>query len=288
MADHKQSNSRSACSVLIATRARLDSLVGVSLPSISRQVRKPDLIVLVADEAEISDQKASELAGIVSPVELVGLRNSRAPGVSGAWNTGLAYLARSGFDGFVAILDDDDEWDNDHLDLNLATAESTGANVVISGLRMMMDGRFQTREILAAATDRMFLVGNPGWQGSNTFVSMAALLAVGGFRDGLPSANDRDLAIRLLRWSGVETAFTGRWTATWHMASDRASLSSRRSEAKLRGLRWFLQIYRQQMTDAELLMFFARAAGTFGIAREELTEDPDDRPPHCEPRGDLA
>lgn len=275
-----------SCAVLMATAGRCDLLRSVSLPAVRKQGHAPVLVVLVADGCIISPADVRKLAAI-DGMEFVQLQNVRAAGAAGAWNTGLEFLQSRGFDGFVAMLDDDDEWDENHLAANLHAARHANATVAISGLRLMRDGVLCDRAIPQDFTDRMFLVGNPGWQGSNTFVAMRALAAVGGFRDGLASANDRDLAIRLLRSPRIRVAYTGKWTATWHLSSGRQTLSSPRSEAKLRGLRWFWQIYGSEMQPAEAEEFFERARELFGFRRDEIVLANNDRPQHCEPRGDL-
>ena len=270
----------------MATAGRCDLLRSVSLPSVRKQSHAPVLIVLVADGCVLALEDARELAAI-DGIEFVLLQNRRAAGAAGAWNTGLEFLASRGFGGFVAMLDDDDEWDENHLAANLHAARHANATVAISGLRLVRDGVLCERAIPQDFTDRTFLVGNPGWQGSNTFVAMRALTAVGGFRDGLASANDRDLAIRLLRSPGIRVAYTGEWTATWHLSSVRQTLSTPRSKTKLRGLRWFWQIYGLEMQPTEAEEFFARATALFRIERGEILSVTDDRPPHCEPHGDL-
>jgi hypothetical protein len=271
----------------MATSGQFDLLRSVSLPSVRRQKFAPSTVVLVADGFVITPKIVRELASMLGGIEIVPLQNRRVPGAAGAWNTGLEFLATKRFDGFVTVIDDDDEWDDHHLAVNRDATRRTNANVVISGLRILRDQVLLERAIPKDFTDRMFLIGNPGWQGSNTFVAMRAMEAVGGFRDGLTSANDRDLAVRLLRWPGVRVAYTREWTATWHLSSKRQTLSSPRSEAKLRGLRWFWQIYGSEMQPAEVEKFFERAEDLFRIKREEVLSDPHDHPPHCEPHGDL-
>lgn len=274
------------CAVLMATKDRCDLLRSRSLPSIRRQIQRPSLVVLV-DDGSGAVQRHSESLTALEGVELVVIQNRRATGVAGSWNTGLDFLAARNFDGFVAMLDDDDEWSENHLVANLRAARDANASVVVSGLRLLKDDVLVKRTLPRSLTDRMFLTGNPGWQGSNTFASMQAMKAVGGFRDGMPSANDRDLAIRLLRRPGIRVAYTGEWTATWHLSSQRDSLSSPRSEAKRRGLRWFWQIYGSEMQPVEIEHFFARAASLFQIEREDILSKADDYPPHREPRGDF-
>jgi hypothetical protein len=52
-------------------------------------------------------------------------------------------------------------------------------------------------------------------------------------------------------------------------------------------LRWFWQIYGSEMQPAQAEEFFTRASEVFQIGREEILSNQDDRPPHCEPHGDL-
>lgn len=263
--------------MLIATRDREPLLTTRALPSVLGQQRRSDAVVIVNDGPPLR---------AALPPGVVVLSNQRSPGVAGAWNTGLAHLWRVGHRGFIALLDDDDEWDAEHLAANAACAAAhPGASIVISGLRMVVAGREQPRPLLRTLCDRDFLVGNPGWQGSNTFVALAALAAVGGFREGLPSLNDRDLAVRLLRHVGTRWALTGRWTATWHRDTP-ASLSSPGSPAKRRGLRWFWRIYGAEMTPAEVAAFFERAERLFEIPRHTILAFEDDAPPRCHSHGD--
>ena len=275
------------CAVIIATKGRHDQLRSISLPSVCRQLCSPVKVILVADACAVSGALAREYALLLGALELVVLSNCRAAGAAGAWNTGLDYLQADKFDGFVALLDDDDAWDENHLSENMAAAQRGRANVVISGLRLMRDGIACDRKLPRNFNDRMFLTGNPGWQGSNTFVSLQALRAVGGFRDGMASSNDRDLAVRLLRMSDVRVSYTGKWTATWHLASGRQTLSSPEADSKLRGLRWLWQIYGAEMEPSETEEFFSRSKKLFGLERAEIISYMDDCPPHREPRGDF-
>jgi glycosyltransferase involved in cell wall biosynthesis len=259
----------------------------VSLPSVRRQTVTPLLVVLVADGCMIPSETVAKFVSLLGKIEFILLKNQRVGGAAGAWNTALDFLAGKKFNGYVAILDDDDAWDENHLSANLIMATSAKANTVISGLRLVKDGVSRPRALPQDLTDRMFLTGNPGWQGSNTFVALPALAAVGGFRDGLPSLNDRDLAIRLLRWTGTRVAYTGQWTSTWHLSSKAPALSSQRSPAKLQGLRWFWHIYGSEMWPAETELFFSRATELFGLGRDEILSDKTDQPPHRLPRGDF-
>jgi len=257
---------------LIATRSRDALLIERAVPAVLRQTRLPDTLVIVHDGPGLGRAARGSLEGLVgaSGVELALLHNARTPGPGGAWNTGLAYLVEQGHRGLVAILDDDDVWDPDHVKVNLAHAE--GVSIVVSGLRMLVGGRCLERPLLVDLDPRAFLVGNPGWQGSNTFVDLDLLVAAGGFREGMASLNDRDLAIRLLRHPRAAWRLTGRWTASWY-ADTPGNLSEARSEAKREGLRAFWGLYGDEMGPGERSSFFDRAERLFGFAVGEITAE---------------
>ena len=281
------SNSNPACCILVATKDRLKSLSCVAFPSIRRQNVSPSLIIVVNDGAPFTDAQKMHLVNALLPLPLVLLQNERIHGAAGAWNHGLAYLSSMGYDGFVAILDDDDEWNTDHLLSNIEVACQTKANVVVSGLRMFKDGLAVNRVLINTLTYRDFFTGNPGWQGSNTFVRFSMFRSVGGFRDGLLSMNDRDLAIRILKHPDCRIAFTERWTATWHIFTNNNQLSSWRSTAKLAGLKWFWHFYSKEMTSEEKVSFFGRAENYFGFSKDEIIEDSSGVPTHYNIQGDL-
>lgn len=272
--------------MLVATRNRFDLLTQQCIDAIRQQSVQPALTVIVNDGRSFSPAEHAQIQTRLAPLRGVVLQNRHAPGAAGAWNTGLDYIRRH-HDGFVALLDDDDEWDADHLEANQAVALECGADIVVSGLRRVVDGTNIPRPLVTSINARDFLVGNPGWQGSNTFVSVRRLSQVRGFRNGLASLNDRDLAFRLLASDGVRVAFTGTWTASWHVSSHRTALSSPRSAAKISGLRWFWRIYRPKMSMSEAAAFLQRADRCFGVLPDEILDPGDDVPPHTHPDGDL-
>lgn len=260
------------CAVLIATKDRWGLLTQRALPSILSQTRPPTFIVLVNDGKIFEERDMLAIRKMSGTVPIEVMSNRRSPGAAGAWNTGLGYLREIDFDGFVAILDDDDEWDNEHIALNLSKARETGAELVVSGLRRVASGQVKPRALPADLKDSDFLCGNPGLQGSNTFVSLRAMEQAGNFTEGLPSLNDRDLAVRLLRTS-VQVAYTNQWTATWHHGVGRQTLSSPRSLAKILGLQWFWRRYSGEMSEDEQVAYLERAYKCFGVTRKEVEDN---------------
>lgn len=259
--------------VLVATHSRALLLRRRTIPSILSQTVSPRVVVIVNDGPPHSPAVQHELAGLAGRTDLKLLNNSRSPGAAGAWNTGLQWLYGQGFDGFVAMLDDDDTWDPHHLATNTQAAVAAGAAIAVSGLRLKRDGRLLPRSLIERLSYTDFLVGNPGWQGSNTFVRIAALEAIGGFDEQLPSMHDRDIAVRLLRHSGVSRVLVPDWTATWFLGTP--GCLTARSASKLVALRRFLAKHGALMGEAERGAYLERAQRLFGITQAEIECRPD-------------
>lgn len=255
---------------LIATRPRIACLIATSLPSIARQRRAPDAVLLVPDSRPLSDAERLQCQAALPGIPLTILNHVHGAGAGAAWNAGLNELARSGAADHVAMIDDDDEWDSDHLAAceSAALAREPIAEVVISGLRMVRCGIEIPRQPLTSVRPADFLAGNPGWQGSNTFVALELFRRVGGFTDGLRSANDRDLAIRILDQPEVRIAFTHRMTATWHFDSQPDAISRHGSEDKRQGLRQFHRLHGHRMSAPLRRQAIERALELFGVDPE--------------------
>lgn len=236
-----------------------------ALSSIASQHRNPDQVIVVLDRRHSAPGVVDAQGRSLLDMGAVVLPNQLSPGAAGAWNTGLYWLKEQGFDGYVAILDDDDEWDVDHLVQCEQSGAHDDADVVLSGLRVMKDGVEIPRAPLSSVIRDDFLAGNPGWQGSNTFVKLEALMRVGGFTDGLPSTNDRDLAVRLLGLPDLKVAFTHRMTATWHIDTQGDALSRPGSPEKSAGLLQFLAMHGHLMSPEVMTKFKVRARDLFGV-----------------------
>jgi len=269
-----QGNGQPFITALIATMPRWRSLTEISLPSVLKQSRRPDCLLIVSDQRPFADCEVTALRDLAEGIHLHLLCNQLAPGAAGTWNTGLSWLRNAERSGYVAILDDDDEWDSAHLKCCEATGVAAGgADIVLSGLRVMKAGTELSRTPLARVSREDFLAGNPGWQGSNTFVKLSTMARVGGFTNGLPSANDRDLAVRLLSVPDITVAFTNEMTASWHMDSQPDALSRRGGPEKREGLAWFLRMHGHLMTPDIRARFLARARDLFDVELEVVEAD---------------
>lgn len=249
----------------MASKPKAPELLCRAVSTVALQSRLPACMVIVFDRTFPPANTLSQVERNCSAVTLTTLRNTGASGAAAAWNTGLRWLQHAGFQGYVAILDDDDEWDPDHLEWCLAASAEGSADVVISGLRVVRDSVELPRAPLMSASRDDFLAGNPGWQGSNTFVKQSTLWRVGGFTEGMASTNDRDLAVRILGLSDISVAFTGRMTATWHIRTGSDALSRPGSAEKREGLLQFYAAHRALMTADVEARFMKRAKDVFGV-----------------------
>lgn len=256
---------------LIATLPTRDTMLRVAVQSIANQARQLDALVIVSDTATLPAEVIQAVRDLIPRTPVHVMRNERAPGAANAWNKGAEQIANHWPEAYVAILDDDDQWDSEHLKVCESVAKTTGwPDVVISGIRMRIDGKEVPREPPLSLCVEDFLTGNPGWQGSNTFIRLNTLIKAGLFTEGLKSCNDRDLAVRVLSLNASRFAFTGRHTATWNLDAGRSSLSSRRGEAKRAGLAQFYALHDHRMNDGIRRRFFERAEKLFGWSKEEI------------------
>ena len=257
--------------VVVATHRRPALLEERALPSIEAQVRRPDLVVVVDDSGddvvEILTRRAVDRLA-ASGIPCQWSRNVRAAGASGAWNTGIGAVHDHADDPagwWVAILDDDDAWDADHLADCIGRLVDDDLDVVAAPLlryERADDGGCCQHPPEALAPEQ-FLVGNPHVQGSNLVVRLSRLVDAGLFDEGLRSCTDRDLCLRLLDLPDLRYGRTTSPTVHHYAESDRARLSTAGSRAKAEGLLGFWRKYRGRMDDQQRLAFLDRADRLF-------------------------
>ena len=239
------SPSRGELVVLIATADRPRLLLNRALRSVHRHSVAPNRIIVVDDSKTSSSQKLNEryLRRYAPSVEY--LRNRRTPGLSGSLNSGLDHCLRysrtSADKVYVAVLDDDDEWESDHLEACHQVTLSEECTMVVSGLirhdRENPEGHCHT--IPTRLDPRELFIRGQHIQGSNLFLRLDLVLQAGCFDERLPSCTDRDLCLRLALLPNLRFGSTGRHTVHHHADEGRERLSCPRSEAKLTGLTRF-------------------------------------------------
>ncbi|MCC6874789.1 MAG: glycosyltransferase [Sandaracinaceae bacterium] len=252
---------------IVATRDR-PALLRRALGSIAAQSRPPDALIVVEDAAEVVPELRRVAAeSRLADLDVVLLKNRRPPGASGAWNSGIDEATRRFAPAravYIAILDDDDWWDPEHIEVCLSHAVARETDMVAAGIVRHDDahpeGRVQQPPEAIAA--EVALVRNPHIQGSNLFVRLSTLLEAGAFDESLRSTTDRDLLVRLADL-GAGYAAVHRATVHHDARGERPRLSTAGSVAKSEGLARFWSKYRLRMSAAQRDAFEHRARSLF-------------------------
>ena len=286
-----------AVAVLIATANRPE-LLARALRSVERQTFCPLHIVVVDDSCD--DFQGPTKQVVKQQPNVKYLCNTRIKKrAAGAWNDGLDYLLRITPDPrqlYVAILDDDDEWEPEHLQTCFDAAQGRQFDMVAAQLWRHEDGAPAKLCIPPERLDAAdFLVGNPNIQGSNLFCRLGVLLEAGMFDEWLPSCTDRDLCIRIADLPGVLYGTTERTTVRHYASETHARLSTPGRWAKNEGLSRFFAKYRGRMSADQQTAFRQRAERLFGWSEtvpqpdaaaspstspDSPLEDPSGPPPH--------
>ncbi|MBI2898502.1 MAG: methyltransferase domain-containing protein [Deltaproteobacteria bacterium] len=270
---------------VVATKDRPAALANRALKSIAAQTWAPDFLI-VADDSDRRHRDDNRRIVNDAPLprtRVKYLENDRTQGACGAWNVALDWLHRELTNPdavFVAMLDDDDAWEPDHLDVCLRAAAEKHLDMVAADiLRHEAPGDEGTLNAAPAelrAED--FLVGNPNIQGSNLFVRLGTLVAAGLFDEGLASTTDRDLCIRIADLGGVRYARVPRALVHHHAYPASLRLSTPGSPAKIKGLTSFWRKYRGRMDEERSRAFHDRATTLFGWTEPASPAPPSPNP----------
>ena len=242
---------------LITTFNRPELLVSRAFNSVVSQSQKPHKVVLVDNSTSALTKKTNKENFKLAFPEGTYLENKGSPGASGTWNTGLDWIQSDDPDAWVAVIDDDDEWFENHLEI--CSKQMNGNDAVLSGIQILIDGNVKEETIPNDVSREDFFAGNPGWQGSNTFATVRSLIGIGGFDESLLCTNDRDLAVRWLSVSGNRIGYTGEVTVKYRLESDRECLTLNSRLGKRTGLLQFFYKHISFMSDIDKVNFIQRA-----------------------------
>jgi GT2 family glycosyltransferase len=274
---------------IIATCNRPELLKSRALASIANQTITPDYLI-VCDDSEPENKVINK--SVVDSISLSGcsvfyLQNHRSKGASGCWNSAVDLVLREIGNSpniVLAFLDDDDSWSPEYLETCLKTMTSNHLDMIAAGIQRIEEKPGPMSSLAPEKLEPdLFLVGNPGIQGSNLFLKLDLFLKAGCFDESLSSATDRDLCIRIadlgcIRYSAVPRALVQHYAELY-----RPRLSTKGSDAKLNGLTSFWQKYFGRMTQNQQLQFTQRAKSLFDwrrplINNEKLTLQPAQAP----------
>jgi len=190
--------------VIIATKNRPNLLEKRSLKSVLEQTSIIEEVIVIDDsDKEFLEENKRIVDNFNKSITTTYLINKRTPGFCGAANTGVYYLLKNYTDPknvYVAILDDDDSWATNYLSSCLEIiAENPKVDWVATDFYRLEN--VSEKPILQKAPDSvkpdLFLVGNPGIQGSNSFLRLSTLLEAGAYDENQSPSNDRDICLRL-------------------------------------------------------------------------------------------
>lgn len=214
------------------------------------------------------------------------LPNKRTQGNSGtgAWNTAIYQSIMYGKNNYIAILDDDDEWNEHYLKkcLDETKIENKESNKeFILAVITCINRREKERDILLKIDEKNFkinnfYIGNPGFQGSNIFIRLREFLKLGCFDESLKSTTDRDIAIRLIELKNTLKYPKFKFIAeplVIHHAENENRITATYKNKKM-GLDLFYRKYMHLMADDEKKHSLQRAKDLFNYDYVEIEQKP--------------
>ena len=205
--------------VRIATYENTDELIGRALPSVLRQTYSDWEVLIVGDGC--GDEVAGRIDSFLDPRISFWNRSVRGPYPEDRYARWLVTATRPYNDAlaaangaWIALLDDDDEWADDHLEVLLREAQETHAELVYGKMRVLIEG-----------SDLETSFGSwPPHLGDFGFQSALCHAGLRHFRYDpyaylLEEPADWNLAHRMLD-AGVRFRFLDREVGTYHVGRD--------------------------------------------------------------------
>lgn len=258
-------------------------MINRSLLSVYSQVgiKKSEWSVIVVDDNRgtsefIEIQKQVKLLRTklnLSPTEFSTtiIRNKRTQFMSGtgAWNTGIYESHVNSPDGFVSILDDDDEYLPNHLS-ECVSVVKTDSVAVFQRLIWYNEDKSTTDVDLTkrSLTPENFFIGNPGVQGSNMFFKTQSLIEIDCFDETLPNTTDRDLMIRFLWKNNLNNIEVIEQVGVWHYNHKRQKVNNDILK-KQEGLDLFYKKFKTHFSEKDYQKSLIRAKKYFNYTPSE-------------------
>ncbi len=183
---------------------RSAATIGRALRSVAAQTVKPLEVIVIDDGSDDGSFEAAEACReMMNGIHLVVIRQDNK-GAGAARNAGV----RAAKGEWLAFLDADDEWLPNKLERSLAHAE--GASLIAHDYIEVKGGHETPMDCtrhFRAAEDPFAALMLRGFIPSITVLARRAdVLAVGGFEESLPAAQDYDLWLKLLSLPDVRLA----------------------------------------------------------------------------------
>ena len=263
--------------VLITTKNRPQFLENRAFKSVGRQSAIiSEVIVSDNSDQEYIEENKSIVYKFNESVKSTYLVNQRTPGVSGATNTGINYIIENYANPsnvYIAILDDNDEWKENYIsgcreivnDNNKVDWISTNFYRVENILEQPI-----LQNVPKSVNSDMFLIENPGIQGSNLFIRLSTLLEAWCFDENQSPSNDRDLCIRLCDLKDIVYRQNPDFAMIHYAESNRPRYSNLNTKMKNDGLKEFWLKHSGRMTQGQKDNFIIRTRTLFNWTPESI------------------
>lgn len=203
-------------------------------------------VVIVDDNSPNSEAREQTTAAIAQ------FHDKRIRYICHDANKGACQARNTGLDAalgeYVAFLDDDDIWQPNKLELQVAALESKNADICYSDMYLEYQGR--KKYFACVNQDKLYIsLLNQGFGicTSALLVSKIAIRDVGGFDNSLPSMQDYDLLLRLSKkYNAIRIAEP---LITYQLADDGISCNP---ISKANGHRGIIAKYESEYTRLEL------------------------------------
>lgn len=183
-------------SVIVPTHDR-DNLLIQSLNSILNQSYPPKEIIVVDDLGKDSTSNiVQELNKEINGINIFYIVRENFNEFSSPASINLG-VSKSKFN-YIAILDDDDLWDENYLMEVNKTYEKNSCDMTVCKFKVLKNKKFLFGKFFEEKFDlQNFLSRNPGVICSNVTIKKNIFLKIGGYDPGLIESADRDLFIRV-------------------------------------------------------------------------------------------
>jgi glycosyltransferase involved in cell wall biosynthesis len=185
-----------------------------AITSVRRQTFRDFEYLLIDDGSQ--DNTVDVIADHARRDPRVRLIQAEHRGHSAARNRGIGEARGE----YIAFLDGDDRWHGRFLDRQVALLESLPSTVggVFCRSRVILENGtlafFQWQRAGAYDFDEFLIKNNPARNGSSLLIRKSCFDEVGGFDEGLPSAADLDMWLRIAAKSASPTL----WGSTHYLA----------------------------------------------------------------------
>lgn len=244
-------------SVVITTYKREMPILRRAIESVIKQSYRNIELIIVNDYPPYKDQIDGIVAQYQKSISILVIHNKKNSGACFSRNIGM----RKANGGFVAYLDDDDEWDERKLEKQFAAMNSDIALVYCTGLNIYPDGSQSPMLFVKDCTSQPLkdmLSGNCMGGCSFPLIRKDVLDNLGGFDIQLKSSQDYDLWLRIV--SEYKIAFINEQLVRYYIMSD--SITSN-LERRLQGYYAVLKKHKRQFKEypASAVVFYNNMVG---------------------------